>query len=360
LSEVDLREAQLFQIDFSNTNLRSARLDRARLISANLLNATLDNSSLFAADLSRATLTDARLTEANLRTATLSGAAMIMADLSRADLVHTTLRETDLSGAQLSGANLANTNLNRALLVRSNLHQASLASSSLTETLFRQTIINQTDFTGAHLYESIFLDVDLSTSIGLDTCKHQGPSSVDHRTLEQSGTLPLQFLRGVGLPDSLIEYLPSLLNRAIQHYSCFISYSARDREFAERIHADLQDAGVRCWFAPHDMPIGGKILDEIDAAIRLRDKVLLILSRDALTSDWVEDEVTKGFEEERRRGSTVLFPIRVDDTILESNEPWAAKLRARHIGDFTDWKNHDIYKKNFARALRDLVVLSGK
>jgi hypothetical protein len=30
---------------------------------------------------------------------------------------------------------------------------------------------------------------------------------------------------GVGLPDNFIEYLPSLLNQAIQHYSCFISYS---------------------------------------------------------------------------------------------------------------------------------------
>jgi len=63
----------------------------------------------------------------------------------------------------------------------------------------------------------------------------------------------------------LIEYLPSLLNQAIQHYSCFISYSAKDQDFAERLHADLQNKGVRCWFAPHDMPIGGKIRDEIDA-----------------------------------------------------------------------------------------------
>jgi isopentenyl diphosphate isomerase/L-lactate dehydrogenase-like FMN-dependent dehydrogenase len=76
--------------------------------------------------------------------------------------------------------------------------------------------------------------------------------------------------RGVGLPDNLIEYLPSLFNQAIQHYSCFISYSAKDQEFANRLHAELQNKGVRCWFAPHDMPIGGKIRDEIDTAIRLR------------------------------------------------------------------------------------------
>src|SRR5215472_3738129 len=79
------------------------------------------------------------------------------------------------------------------------------------------------------------------------------------------------------LPENLIDYLPSLLNEAIRHYSCFISYSSKDQALAERLYADLQNKGVRCWFAPHDMRIGAKIIDAIDEAIRLRDKVLLIL-----------------------------------------------------------------------------------
>jgi hypothetical protein len=82
---------------------------------------------------------------------------------------------------------------------------------------------------------------------------HLGPSTIDHRTLLKSGRLPLAFLRGCGLPDTLIDYLPSLLSEAIEFYSCFISYSTKDREFAERLHADLQNKGVRCWFAPHDI-----------------------------------------------------------------------------------------------------------
>jgi hypothetical protein len=73
------------------------------------------------------------------------------------------------------------------------------------------------------------------------------------------------------------RFLPSLRGDAINFYSCFISYSARDQLFAERLHADLQNKGVRCWFAPHDLPIGAKTLDAIDEAIRLRDKLLVIL-----------------------------------------------------------------------------------
>jgi hypothetical protein len=207
------------------------------------------------------------------------------------------------------------------------------------------------------LDETIFADVNLTGVIGLETCNHHGPSIIDHRTLQKSGPLPLSFLRGIGLPDRLIDYLPSLFSQAIQHYSCFISYSTKDQDFADRLHPDLQNKGVRCWFAPHDLPIGGKILDEIDAAIKLRDKVLLILSKHSIKSDWVEDEVKAAYEEERKRRQTVLFPIRLDDVVLETNEAWAAKLRAdRNIGDFRRWKDHDAYKQTFERIVRDLTI----
>ena len=213
------------------------------------------------------------------------------------------------------------------------------------------------DLRNALLFETNFGNVDLTGAVGLETCNHYGPSTIDHRTLQRSKSLPFPFLRGVGLPNNFIEYLPSLLKQAIQHYSCFISYRAKDNdeEFAKRLHADLQNKGVRCWFAPHDLPIGEGILEGIDAAIRVRDKVLLILSEHSIRSGWVKDEVNTGFEEERKRGQNVLFPVRLDDTVMTTNEAWAAKLRAKNIGDFRRWKDHDAYKQSFERVVRDLT-----
>jgi hypothetical protein len=40
---------------------------------------------------------------------------------------------------------------------------------------------------------------------------------------------------------------------------------------------------------------------------------------------------------------------------MDTNEAWAAKLRAHNIGDFTRWKEHDAYQKSFERVLRDLA-----
>ena len=40
---------------------------------------------------------------------------------------------------------------------------------------------------------------------------------------------------------------------------------------------------------------------------------------------------------------------------METDQAWAADIRrSRHIGDFTQWKDHDAYQKAFDRLMRDL------
>jgi uncharacterized protein YjbI with pentapeptide repeats len=167
-------------------------LSEADLITADLDGADLTSADLDETDLTSADLTGALLGDANLRDGILRSADMTGADLARADL-----RGADMTGANLTSVHLRMANLSGAKLSGANLHEAELS-------------------------ETVFADVDLTSAVGLETCHHYGPSIVDHRTLQKSGPLPRAFLRGVGLPELLIGYLPSL-HRAIQHYSCFIS-----------------------------------------------------------------------------------------------------------------------------------------
>jgi len=300
-----------------------------------------------------------RVTKPDLRGADLSGADLewanfFGADLGQADLTYANLFNTNFSGAALRGVNFSNASLFSANLFSADLFSANLFNANLSFARITDAEITGANLKGAILRGTLFADLNLDSATNLEHCQHHGPSIIDHRTLEKSGQIPLFFLRGCGLPEALIKYLPSLFGRAIEYYSCFISYSSEDSAFAERIHADLQNNGVRCWFAPEDMKIGDKILDTIDSAIRLRDKILLVLSEKSIASEWVEDEVTAGFEEERKRKTTVLFPIRLDDAVMDSKEAWAAKLRNRHIGDFRKWKDHDSFQAAFERLLRDL------
>ena len=93
----------------------------------------------------------------------------------------------------------------------------------------------------------------------------------------------------------------------------------------------------------------------IDESIRLHDKLLLVLSEYSTASQWVEQEVATALARERKEQRTVLFPIRLDNAIMEIESDWPFLIRnTRHIGDFSRWKNYDVYQKAFNRLLRDL------
>jgi hypothetical protein len=284
----------------------------------------------------------------DLSTANLSGT-----DLSEAELTRANLSAANLSTANLSGADLSMTYLNRADLSMAYLNGAKLGMAYLNG-----ADLGGADFSRASIGWTTFGNTDLSEVKGLETVEHEGPSTIGIDTLFRSkGHIPETFLRGAGVPEILITYLPSMLGQAIQYYSCFISYASKDTPFAERLHNDLQAKGVRCWFAPEDLKIGERIRVGIDQSIRVHDKLLLILSEHSLASDWVEQEVETAMEQERQRKETVLFPVRLDEAVMQSQEGWAAHIkRSRNIGNFGRWQEHESYQKALQRLLRDLKV----
>lgn len=317
---------------------------------------TLDyNQSVNIQDFLIALQKGVNLTNTNLSRARLGSAYLDSVSLHKANLEHSSLVFTNLRRADLSESNLRYSMLTFANLEGAKLNGANLVGAYLLGTLFVRTELNGADFRVAYLRDTTFIDVDLSNVINLDKCDFTGPCAIDFRTLLKSKNLPVSFLRGCGFPDSFIEYLPSLIGNAIEFYSCFISHSSKDKEFANRLYADLQNEGVRCWFAPEDLQIGAKIRPTLDEKIRLHDKLLIILSENSIESDWVEKEVEAAFEKEINNKETVLFPIRLDAAVMNVKTGWAADIkRCRHIADFTEWKNHDGYRKAFKRLLRNL------
>lgn len=302
-------------------------------------------------NLSRVNLSGANMRAARMRHGYLVEANFSGADLTGADFNHADLSSVNFSNAILTGSDLADTNLTGANLSNAVLHKADLFLAILTD-----ADLSNADFTGAAIGSTLLIDIDLSKVKGLDKVKYFGPSSISIESIYKSrGEIPEEFLRGIGAPDNFITYMTSLTGKAIEFYSCFISYSSRDQTFADRLYADLQNKGVRCWFAPEDLRIGDKIRPRIDETIRLHDKLLLVLSKTSVNSQWVEQEVETALAMERKQGRTVLFPIRIDDTVMKINSGWPALIKnTRNIGDFKKWKNHDVYQKAFNRLLRDL------
>jgi hypothetical protein len=328
-------------------------------IRPDLSEANLSQRGFHGADLGGAYLNSAHLRQADFSGANLSRACLYGADLRKADLFWADLSRADLYGANLNSANLS----------RADLSEAVFTGAYLSETNLSQADLSGADLSGAIVVHATFANLDLSAVKGLDAVIHHGPSTIGVDTLYKShGQIPEAFLRGCGVPDNVITYIGSLTGKAFEYYSCFISYSTKDEAFAQRLHADLQAKGVRCWFAPKDVAGGKKLYEQIDRAIRVHDKLLLVLSEHSIGSQWVMTEIRRTRKAELRDKRQKLFPIRlVDMDVLkewecfdaDAGKDLAVEVREYFVPDFSTWKDHDAYQRAFDHLLRDLKAEEG-
>jgi hypothetical protein len=305
------------------------------------------------------------LHDSDLAAIDLEGADLVGVNLAYANLTFAKLNKANLGGSDLHGADLSHADLGDAFLREANLSgarlvEANLASSYLFRVLFRKTNLDNTKLSNAECVSSIFANVDLSSAKDLDKVTHLGPSTLGIDTLARSaGQIPEVFLRGCGLPESLIRSLPGLvLGKECEFYSCFISYSHADREFADRLHNALQDKGIRCWLDERQLLPGDDIYEQVDRGIRLWDKVLLCASENSLTSWWVDSEIDKAFEKERQlfkaRGKKVLslVPLDLDGHLFHWANGKSTEVKRRLAADFTGWQNDEA---KFERELEKLA-----
>jgi hypothetical protein len=306
------------------------------------------------------------LSRADLSGADLGWANLSRADLRRANLSGAHLNGADLIGADLREANLSKADLSEACLIEANLIGADLSKADLSGADLRLANLGWANLSGAYLSGAligwiVFASVDLRGVNGLDKVHHIGPSTIGIDTIYLSqGEIPEVFLRGAGVPDDFIKYMRSLTGKALQFYSCFISYSDKDRDFVERLYADLQSNGVRTWYFPEDAKWGESVWGEIDRAIKIYDKIVVVCSRNSLQSGPVLREIERALQrEDRENNKNILFPITIDDYVF--NE-WKHARRddvvSRVAGIFKDWRDPSSYQKAFRKLLKGLQAES--
>mgnify|MGYP001045793614 CR=1 FL=1 len=327
LRGADLQEADLGQVDLTYANLTGANLSRAKLAAAILRSCDLTGANLIKANLVGAIPVSCDLTDADLTIAALCKADLRWADLTRADMLD----------ADLSGANLERANLIRAHLIGANLTGANLSNCYVGFTTFG--------------------DVDLTEVAGLHTVSHQAASTIGIDTIYRSkGEIPEVFLKGAGVPEDFVRYIPSLLAQPFQLYTCFLCHSGKDRRFNERLHADLRAKGVRVWYFPEDATWGKTVWGEIDRSIRLYDKLVVVCSEHSLQSGPVLREIERALQREDREGKNILFPIRIDDYLFgEWEHPSKPDVKSKVVGDFRGWDESEAkYDVAFQRLLNAL------
>lgn len=323
-----------------------------------------------------ANLDDAVLFEAVLSDASFIGASLRRTVLQGADLRGANLRSADLSDADLSGtwgdptehgARRRDPTVRLAYPTGADLRRA-----CLQDTLFARTDLRGCNFRGARLDRTIFSDVNLSLAQGLEDVIHQGNSQITVSTLARSrGILSRAFFSRCGVPEGVLRsVLAPNPGQAPGHryYSCFISHSSNDADFARNLAQRLTDAGVVVWYDDLDVQGGRNLEDHLSDAIRASDKLILVVSESSLASRWVEFEVAAAIRREDETSDrpalrrSLLFPVRLLSVeqfySLWKHMPTGAHwgvLTKYHMRDFSRWRDPECFDRAFELMIRDLT-----
>jgi uncharacterized protein YjbI with pentapeptide repeats len=375
LFRVDLRGADLTGADLSDADLREANLSEADLTKANLKGASLGGAFVKGANFSQANLLAANLRNANFSHTNLSSANLMVANLERANLDGTNLSKANFTKADLAGISLCRADMNGARFVGANL-----VSANLVEAKFIDTDLTGADFVEASIGNTVFVNSDLSKATGLESLDHRGPSHISINTFALSnGKLPEVFLRGCGLRDADIEYAKlsdlhlsreeagKILSKihdlrtlqAQQMAPLFISCSHADAAFVSKLERRLNEKGIRSWRDVHGIKIG-RTEKSLDRAVYKKPKVLLILSRDSITSNWMEHEVGEVKKLEKELGCVVLYPLALDDRWKDSRAPkgMMEHMREYNILDFSGWKTDRKFEDVLAKLIDGLGLFA--
>ena len=145
---------------------------------------------------------------------------------------------------------------------------------------------------------------------------------VDNATWKDSRDILLEFEGpspfDLGKPDQgvKIRYQHYCLKRLTpdRPLRVFLSHNYRDREYVEsRIREPLALQHVETWYSEQDIVPGEDYIHRIEDGLLKCDWMLVILTKNSATSDWVRAEVNTALKDPRFRGRVV--PVRVDEAL---------------------------------------------
>jgi hypothetical protein len=114
--------------------------------------------------------------------------------------------------------------------------------------------------------------------------------------------------------EPVIPAVPQPSTRTRCHHDIFISYSSKDKPFADAICAGLEKNSIRCWIAPRDVPPGEDYPKAIINAINGSKIMVLIFSSHANASPHVTRELSKALS-----NGVMIIPFRIENAPMSES-----------------------------------------
>jgi hypothetical protein len=96
----------------------------------------------------------------------------------------------------------------------------------------------------------------------------------------------------------------------------FISYSHKNRDFADKLVRDLNFSDVPATYDKWLLNVGDSIIQKISEFVQAADQVIAILSKDSVDSNWVKKELAIAMTGEIENKKIKVLPIVIDNCNL--------------------------------------------
>jgi len=335
----------LYKTSFENSDMRGSVFHNAQIKGANFRGANLSNGSIYLSE----------IRDCDFKSVNFTSAAIFRNFFLECKFDLSYFKDSNFQFSSFDKCTFVDANLARSDFRQTTLYKVDFSNADMMQAAFGRTSFYKTTLMGArNLIES----KDCFQGIF-----HSDESLMSLNQLTED-SLPRKVLAGFGLSDTLIDYLPSFSNGSpINYNSCFISYSHQNEKFAKKLYERLRSEGVSVWYAPIDMVGGRKIPHQIDEAINIHDKLLLILSPESIESNWVKEEIYKAINKDGKPNT--LYPISIFDNFNELKN-WSfvdpdtginvpRLVREYFIPNFSKWEEDDCFENEFSRLLKSLL-----
>lgn len=226
-------------------------------------------------------------------------------------------------------------------------------------------------FNNTILYESSFVDCQLmaNTIIKTEKLRFENKASIDLQTILKSEDLdPDILVHYFNINDRDIKTIIGKVTNKVEYKKIFISFSFKDKKFADRLYAELCANGIRAFFWVIDAPPGRQLEDIMTTGIRGHDKTLFIASENSLKSPACQYELSESRKKQAETWEDIIFPLHIDDFLFQVqksqirpidrvDEYWAniEEIRRVNSTDMSAFNKDRIDKKKFKEAVIRIV-----
>ena len=109
----------------------------------------------------------------------------------------------------------------------------------------------------------------------------------------------------------------------------FISHAHTDEPLVKKVAAALEEAGLEVWDATREILFGDNWADKVAQALQESEAMVVLLTPDALRSNWVRWEVGYALGEQGYARRLIPVVVGDPDELPMENVPWI--LRRLHM-----------------------------